>query len=358
MRVHRLTVPEPFAGPVEVTVGDDVVRVVAGADDRNAVLVSGAGRPAKLDVVDIGSARVAVLPPAPRRLVLADRFDSADLDHLRSHQWCGIDRSGQVFVAARDLSITVERAHNRSAGSEEPSVARLKGRAAEKDAAGVRGAVTARLTQLLLEEPRRSWRPSDLAAEDGRATIATASRLLAELRRLGLCTMRQDRQSRHYLVLDAELLLRWLAERTPPPDRRAWLDGYVRVESVDKLLDHVIDRLPPGAVLTGSAAAYVETRSVTTGLPVVTVRVDPTYGLERAAAGLRLQTVGRGGNVRLISDRGYLGTSRSREVRRIPLAGVVRTWLDVRQEPRGEDAAALYYDKVLDTIQPRGTRVR
>lgn len=355
VRVHRLTVPEPFPGPVELTVGDDVVQVVSGADERTAVLVSGTGRPAKLDVVDVGAARVAVLPAAPRRLVLADRFDQADLELLRTHKWCGIDRSGQVFVAARDLSVTVERADGRVAADEQPSLARLKGRAAEKDAAGVRGAVTARLTQLLLEKPGRSWRPSDLAAEDGHATIATASRLLAELRRLGLCTMKQDRQSRHYSVVDAGLLLRWLAERTPPLDRRALLDGYLRVESADKLLDRVVDWLPQGAVLTGSAAAYVETRSVTTGLPVVTVRVDPTYGLERAAAGLRLQTVGRGGNVRLISDRGYVGTNSPREVRRIPLAGVVRTWLDLRQEPRGEDAAALYYDKVLDTIEPRGS---
>jgi hypothetical protein len=351
--LHRLFAPDAPAHPGAVRVDGDTVEILDGSEAR---LVAGRGRPRKLVVVDVGGRPVANLPAQhPPSLVYADRFSLDDIAELRRRHWCGIDRSGQVVVVSPSLTISVERPGLRPAGTERDTVPKLRGRSLETGTAGVRGLATARLTQLLLESPGRAWRPTDLARVDARSTVATASRLLAELRRLGLLAVRVERQSKWYSVLDPMLLLRWLADRTPALDRRSVLDGYIRTRSFDGLVDRILSRLGPlegRAVFTGSAAATLDSRRLTTSIPFVALRIDPAYELAAAAADLALAVGGPSPNVRLLRDAGYVGLTGRRLERGVPLAGVVRTWLDIRQERRGVDAAELYLDVVADAIQP------
>lgn len=331
-----------------VRVGDDVIEIV---DDGPARLVSPPGRPLSLRTVDVGAHAVDDTVTGSQLLVYADRFDRNDIAALRNRGWSGIDRAGQLVVSTKDMALVVERPNTAARSADDDSIALLRGRSITGATLGIKGTATARLTQLLLENPGRTWRATALAMADGRATVATASRLLDDLRRLGLCTITSEQQrSRWHRVVNPQLLLQWLADRTPPTDRRLVLQGYVRArdpETLVRLLARRIRSSSTEAVFTGAAATLIDSTSVFTSVPLMSVRVAPHYSLTDAADELGIDPERRGANIRLVSDRGWLATNHPRQVDDVPLAGVVRTWLDLRQERRGRDAAALYYDRVV-----------
>jgi hypothetical protein len=321
--------------------------------------VDGPGRPRHLRIIDAGAGPVRRLGAASSSLVYADRFDDRDLAWLRDHALQGVDRAGQLVVSARHLAIVVQRPGAAGRAGRGRALANVRAAAVQAGAPGVaavRGPVTVRLGQHLVDHPGRRWSPTGLAAFDGDTTVATASRFLAELRRLGLVSL--DRHGRHaeHTVVDPPLLLDWIADRVPRRAPRRHL-GYLRARDVEQLvaaLAVAIERAGVAAVITGAAAALVEGALTTSALPVVSVRVDTVMAgdLPSAAAALGLAPGQRGANVALIDDVGRVGTLHGRSVEGVPLASRARVWLDLRAERRGEALADLYRGEFL---LPRAT---
>jgi hypothetical protein len=333
-----------------VRIDDDRVEVIR---DKPARLVAGRGRPRTLVEVDVGSRRVDTLKhETAARLVYGDRFDADDLRALQDRQWCGIDHAGQLVVTSPDLTVVVIRPRAQPSGLHGGVTAsNLRGVDAADDTAGIRGATTARLAQLLLEAPGATWGPTKLAAADGLAAPATASRLLAELAHLGLVTSINKSRTHDYRLVQTKLFADWLAEQTRPPHPGMTLSCYARFRDAAALLDHLstkVRSVPYSAVLTGSAAALIEGVPLTTSLTTALVRVDPDRPLSTVWEDFEVTPVSNGANVRLIKDVGRVATRHPRTVNGIPLAGIVRTWLDVRSEPRGADAADLYWDQIVE----------
>ena len=346
----RLYAPgAPEGSPGLIRVGDDRIEVILDGPPR---LVAGEGRPRRLLEVDVRSRHVGALKDdGRRRVVYADRFDARDLDALREREWCGIDRCGQVVIASPRLAVVVARPRGPvMSDGDGLSVAAVRGVAADDQVAGVRGATTARLTQLILEAPGRISTPTGLAEADGLAAAATSSRLLADLARLGLVSSIQRSRTHGYRLVQPTLLARWLAERTRRPHPDNTLPCYARGRDADALVDLLAAKVrsaPYSAVLTGPAAAAVEGASVTTSLVTAPVRVEPDHSLAAVVSDFGLTRVSSGANVLLIKDVGRVGTLHHRLVDGVPIAGVVRTWLDLRSEPRGADAGELYFDHIV-----------
>jgi hypothetical protein len=343
--LYRLYAPgAPDAAPRRIAVDDDEIEVIRDGPPR---LTMGRGRPRNLTEIDINAHRVSALRDLDRSLlVYADRFRPEDVDALRRADACGIDRTGQLVLGGRELSVVVARAATTPERAAETTAATLRGIDALEDTAGIRGLATGRLTQLLLETPGRTWRPGDLSGADGLAAPATASRLLAELARLGLVTSLGRGRSHDYRVTQPTLLADWLAERTRPPHPDVTLSCYARVRDIEALIDYLarrIHRVGYAAALSGGAAAHVEGVTVTSSLQRAMVRVDPGQLPGDVFEDFGVTPVSRGANVRFVKDVGHVGTLHPRIVNGIALSGVVRTWLDLRSEPRGHDAAELYW---------------
>ena len=75
------------------------------------------------------------------------------------------------------------------------------------------------------------------------------------------------------------------------------------------------------------------------------VRVDPDFDLLETARLLGGNTAEAGANVVLVGDTGRLGSQGMRLDQPLPIASDVRVYLDMLDERRGEDAAALFREQ-------------
>jgi hypothetical protein len=219
---------------------------------------------------------------------------------------------------------------------------------ADPTPAGI-GVVAVRTIQSLLAEPARQWSVADLARVTACST-GEAHRVLTRLQREGLITANGRARSLRRTVRAPSELLDWLA--TAPSARRIRERQYafVYVSDPAKLASTISAHglhAKLSMAFSGVAAAHLFGVKVTTAVPVTMLRIAPSVTLADAGSRLQVELVDSGPNVVLVRDLGEVGTHARQFNGPVPLAPPVRVWLDMLDEPRGEDAAALFRETVL-----------
>ena len=206
------------------------------------------------------------------------------------------------------------------------------------------GAVAVRLIQHLLTDHDRDWTVTELAAA-GETSLGQAHNVFRRLDQEGFLLEQRDGKARRRRITNPTDLLDWLsrvpAARKFHARQRAYLYTPDAAGLVTQLAYNALQSDLRWA-LSGAAAARVWGVQTTTAVPVLMVRVDPDWPLDQAVQQLHLEAVDSGHNVLLVSDVGELGIHGAARNGPVVMAPVVRVWLDMLSEPRGEDAAALF----------------
>jgi len=211
------------------------------------------------------------------------------------------------------------------------------------------GAVAVRVVQQLLADPERVWTVVDLAQAAG-ASTGQSHNVLKRLGQEGFLQDRGSGQQRRRQVSNPTDLLEWLA-RVPAARRvHRQLKTYRYAADPTSLvtrLAHDATKADVPWALTGAAAARALGTSVVTALPVIMVRVPAAIDLLQWAGALGMEAVDVGANVQLIADVGEVGLHGAQRHGPVSLAPAARIWLDMLNEPRGDDAAALFREAIL-----------
>ena len=211
------------------------------------------------------------------------------------------------------------------------------------------GVIAVRAIQSLLAEPSRQWSIPELARAAACST-GEAHRVLTRLQNEGLLTTQGRARMLRRKVSNPGELLDWLS--TVPSARRIRERQYAFLYSTDpaKLATTISAhgvRAKLNYAFTGVAAAHIFGVTATTALPITMLRIDPKVTLADACSQLHAEPVDSGPNLILVSDFGEVGTHTRQFNGPAPLAPPVRIWLDMLDEPRGEDAAALFREAVI-----------
>lgn len=211
------------------------------------------------------------------------------------------------------------------------------------------GVVAVRTIQALLAEPARKWSIPDLASAAACST-GEAHRVLTRLQTEGLVTAQGRTRTLRRTVAKPGDLLDWLA--TVPSARRIRERQYAYIYATDpaKLTTTISVRGFHGKLeyaFTGNAAAHIYGAKVTTAVPMTMLRIDPAVHLADACSILQAEPVDSGPNIILVRDLGEVGIHGRQFNGPAPLAPAVRVWLDMLDEPRGEDAAALFREAAI-----------
>jgi len=224
-------------------------------------------------------------------------------------------------------------------GADEPSIR------VEKAPPGV-GVVAVRAVQHLLSDVRHDWSVIELA-KIADCAAGQAQNLFRRLETEGLvATVGRNRErTRH--VTDPTALLDWLATVPAARRRRERLHIYVYGRDLEAVVRHLLvaSTSAPKLAVTGAAAAALLGAPVTTTVNTIMVRVDPDFDLLETARLLGGNTAEAGANVVLVRDTGRLATQGMRLDQPLPVASEVRVYLDMLDERRGEDAAALFREQ-------------
>lgn len=211
------------------------------------------------------------------------------------------------------------------------------------------GVVGVRTIQALLAEPDRQWSAPDLATAAS-CSIGEAHRVLTRLQAEGLVTTQGRARTLRRTVPKPGDLLDWLA--TIPSARRIRERQYAYIYATDpaKLTTTISAHGFHGKLeyaFTGVAAAHIYGAKVATAVPITMLRIAPTVPLMDACTILQAEPVDSGANVILVRDLGEVGVHGRQFNGPTPLAPAVRVWLDMLDEPRGEDAAALFREAFI-----------
>lgn len=211
------------------------------------------------------------------------------------------------------------------------------------------GVTAVRTIQTLLTDPARQWSVAALA-EAAACSTGEAHKVLTRLQAEGLVIAQGRARTLRRSVADPGGLLDWLS--TVPSARRIRERQLAFLYATDpQALATTISAHAVQAELryafTGTAAAHIYGATVTTAVPVTTLRIDPKTPLADAAIGLRAEPVDSGHNLVLVRDLGEVGIHGRQFNGPAPLAPPVRIWLDILDDPRGEDAASLFREAVI-----------
>jgi hypothetical protein len=246
------------------------------------------------------------------------------------------DGTGAVHVELPDFLLHIEGPRTRTQGVVSPP-------------RGI-GAVGVRVIQTILADPARDWTVTDLAKISG-ASTGEAHKVLQRLETEALVESMGKGRERHRRVVQSADLLDWLARVPAARKTHAKLNTYLYASDPETLIARLAhNAMQPAApwALTGTAAARVMGVSVVTAIPLVMVRVPAKPDLRDTAKALGLEPVDSGANILLVSDVGAVGTHTVLYNGPVAMAPAVRIWLDMLDEPRGEDAASLFREAVLD----------
>lgn len=316
------------------------VTVLTG-QERNALRVNGRSWPLALisgGLRPFGHATVPMLTSfADDKLgfVVADRLAMHVRNELETAGCAYADGTGAAHVMLPDLYLHIEGRTSR-----------------RKDRAPIRaglGVVAVRAIQCLLAEPTRQWSVPDLAHAAACST-GEAHRVLTRLQTEGLVSASGRARTLRRTVNNPGDLLDWLS--TVPSARRIRERRYAFVYSPDPAaLTTYISAYGIEANLTyaftGAAAAHIYGATVTTAIPVITLRIAADVSLDDACVRLHAEQVDIGPNLLLVRDLGDVGTHERKFNGPVPISLPVRVWLDMLDEPRGEDAAALFREAVI-----------
>jgi hypothetical protein len=300
------------------------------------------GRSWDLALVRGGPHPYAVATPvlaAPTRealvFVVAERLPVRVRKELEEAGFAYADGTGAAHIELPGFYLHIEGRPSRS-------------QTAVRTPAGI-GVVAVRTIQSLLAEPAREWSVSDIAKAAACST-GEAHRVLTRLQLEGLVTAHGRARSLRRSVPRPGDLLDWLS--TVPSARRIRERMYAFVYESDpaKLATTISARgLRENLDLafSGASAAHLFGALVTTAVPTTMLRVSPSVDLADACSRLEAEPVDSGPNIVLVRDLGLLGTHRRQFKGPVPLAPPVRVWLDMLDEPRGEDAADLFREAVI-----------
>ena len=315
------------------------VKVVQGArenvlringDSRSLALLTGGIRP----FAKATAPMLATMAGDKLGFVIADRLPAHVRKELEDAGCAYTDGTGAAHITLPGFFLHMEGKPTRRASVTPPP-------------AGI-GVVGVRTVQTLLAGPSREWSVADLAREAGCAA-GEAHRVLTRLETEGLVTgtgrARNLRRtvrnpgdswtgSPRCLRLGEPASVCTAFLYTPEPDG---LVTYISAYGFQAELTYAF---------TGTAAAHVYGATVTTAVPVTTLRVDPDVPLKEACTRLHAEPVDSGPNLALVRDLGEVGIH-GRQFNGHPLAPPARVWLDMLDEPRGEDAAALFREAVI-----------
>lgn len=281
------------------------------------------------------SALAELVGPDRVGLVVAERLLPRIRRELEDAGLSYVDGKGAIHLSGPGLLIHVEPLSSSRTGL----VAAPKGL----------GVVAIRVVQTLLSDRKRAWSVNELAAMSA-ASTGQAHNVMVRLEAEGLMEADGRGPARRRHVRNATDLLDWLA-RVPAARRvHARMNTHLYAPSPEQLIARLSQRAETtgaGWALTGAAAAHALGASTVGALPVLMVRVPAKPGLAAAAELLDLEPVQGGPNVMLVADVGDLGLHGSARIGSTVAAPEVRIWLDMLNEPRGEDAAALFREAVL-----------
>ncbi|MCW2956583.1 MAG: transcriptional regulator [Thermoleophilia bacterium] len=214
------------------------------------------------------------------------------------------------------------------------------------------GHVGIRAVQVLIDADIDEWGTSELAAAAD-VSVGQVHNLFRVLEATGLLEADGDGPRRRRHLRDRSALLTWLEQhRTTVDPREAQLTGYVAARDPLRVAQKLAARGDERhrLAVTGTAAAALLGHPVTTrvGQSLVRVHAPASTPLELIADQLGIEPTKNAPNVTLIRDAGGVGTVRSANINGVPLAPPSRIYLDMFREGRGDDAAALFRQYVLE----------
>ncbi|HUZ52127.1 MAG TPA: helix-turn-helix domain-containing protein [Streptosporangiaceae bacterium] len=211
------------------------------------------------------------------------------------------------------------------------------------------GVTGVRVIQVLLTDAERHWSVADLEREAA-CSRGEAHRVVTRLEREGFLEAHGRARTLRRVVADPGGLLDWLS--TVPSARRIRerLHASAYATSPAALVTTISLHASKADLVyafTGAAAAHVYGVTATTSVSVTMIRVAPDVPLLNACSVLQAEPVDRGANIMLVRDFGMVGVHARQFCGPPSVASPVRVWLDMLDEPRGEDAAALFREAVI-----------
>ncbi len=298
----------------EVTVGDRTFPLeIVSADRRSVDTIL-----AQLNAVPDGAVRLVVGTTSPGLRAALERrriswLDARGVAHLVAH---GVDRT---FGQPRRLDV-----------------------ASARDRPGLRlGHATVRAVQLVLDGALEQWGVSVLADRSA-ISMGSASNLLHGLSHLGFLEAVGVAPHLHFEVRDRAGLAEWFLAQPAVRARRARAEAFVYArDPLDLARRLARSTIADQIALSGGLAAVVSGAGMT-AVPTARVWVDPTLDLVDAIDALEVDSTSAAPNVVLLQDIGRVATLDRRVVDAIPVAPPSRIWVDLHDEPRGEDQAVIY----------------
>jgi hypothetical protein len=173
---------------------------------------------------------------------------------------------------------------------------------------------------------------------------------LTRLQAEGLVTTHGRARSLRRTVPEPGDLLDWLSTAPSARRIRERMHAFLYESEPAKLAATISGRgfhANLDFAFSGAGAAHLFGAAVTTTVPITMLRIAPSVDLADACSRLQAEPVDRGPNIVLVRDLGLLGTHARQFKGPVPLAPPARVWLDMLDEPRGEDAAALFREAVI-----------
>jgi hypothetical protein len=268
-------------------------------------------------------------------LVVADRLTPRVRQAVETGGGGYVDRTGAVHLEVPNFLLHVEPDRRRADEVVKPK--------------GGMGAVGVRALQAMLTHPQETWAVTDVA-KLAHVSSGQAHNVLQRLEDEGLMTAGGQGPTRRRQIVSQTELLDWLAKVPAARKVHARKPVYLYAPDPDRLALRVAgnaDEAHLPYALTGAAGARVLGHTVVTALPTVTVRVPNRVPLHEVATLLKAEPAESGANVILLADVGNVGLDDPVERGLVKAAPPIRIWLDMLNEPRGEDSAALFREAAI-----------
>lgn len=273
--------------------------------------------------------------PEEPLLVLSRLITPAAQDVLREAAINYIDEAGSVFLETPHALVSV-----RAPVSTDPSVgkhpARLRGKA------GILG-------QLLLLEPKESWRIDEASSRAG-VSLGLAHKVFTSLEDAGILATVGAGPSRRRVLRDGPALL----DRLVVDDGRAFegrpTGAFLLARSGLEVASKVSRALSEAEIdhaVTGAVAADVMSPMLTS-VPVAQIRVTTSVPVASILATVGCRPVDDGANVLFVQERDDAGLAFRHEEQSMWLANMVRVYLDVLRDPRrGQEQAEMIRNRMF-----------
>lgn len=144
-------------------------------------------------------------------------------------------------------------------------------------------------------------------------------------------------------------LLEWLVGQPSARRKTSMLEAALYARTPQDCWNRISGGLGDAGIsyaITGPAGAAVHGAGPTSVM-VTTVRIDPRVPLLDAARAFGADPVGRGANIRLLRDTGFVGCIGTERIGGLLLAPRPRIYLDTLSDRRGEDIAQHFREVIL-----------